>query len=84
MIQSTNFENLYGFEFSAMRTPTFGVKKNFPKGSIIKCHFYMRICHTKVQNTTIYYSGCSVSGRPVTFECINQFTQKKIDNCLFR
>jgi hypothetical protein len=35
----------------------------------------MRICHTKAQNTTIYYSGCSVSGRPVTFECINQFRQ---------
>jgi hypothetical protein len=26
MTQTTNFENLYGFELSAMSTPTFSVK----------------------------------------------------------
>jgi hypothetical protein len=34
MIQSTNFENLYGFEFSAMRTPTFGVKRTSQKAAL--------------------------------------------------
>jgi hypothetical protein len=33
MTQTTNFENLHGFEFSAMSTPTFSVKKTFQKAS---------------------------------------------------
>jgi hypothetical protein len=27
-------------------------KKNFPKGLIKKCHFFMRICHTKAHSTS--------------------------------
>jgi hypothetical protein len=34
MTQTTNFENLYGFEFSAMSTPTFSVKQTFQKASL--------------------------------------------------
>jgi hypothetical protein len=33
----------------------------------------VRICHTKAQSTSLYYSVCSVFGRLVTFECIEQF-----------
>jgi hypothetical protein len=35
----------------------------------------VRICHTKAQSTSLYYSGCSVFVRLVTFECIEQFLQ---------
>jgi hypothetical protein len=32
--QSTNFENLNGFEFSVISTPAFGVKITFQKASL--------------------------------------------------
>jgi hypothetical protein len=31
---TTNFENIYGFEFSAMSTPTFGEKNTFQGASL--------------------------------------------------
>jgi hypothetical protein len=34
MTQTTNFDNLYGFEFSAMSTQTFAVKETFLKASL--------------------------------------------------
>jgi hypothetical protein len=34
MTQTSNFENLYGFELSAMSPPTFGLKKPFQKASL--------------------------------------------------
>jgi hypothetical protein len=34
---------------------------------------FVRICHTKAQSTSLYYRGCSVFGRLVTFECLEQF-----------
>jgi hypothetical protein len=73
MTQINNFENLYGFESSAMSTQTFFCKKTFLKSIIKKCHFFLRICHTKAQSTSLYYSGCSVFERLVTFECVEQF-----------
>jgi hypothetical protein len=73
MTHTTNFENLYGFELSAMSPPAFGVKKTFQKASLKNVIFSFESVILRPRAPPIYYSGCSVFGRLVTFECIDQF-----------
>jgi hypothetical protein len=56
-----------------MSTPAFGEKRTFQEASLKNVIFSWESVILRPRAPPIYYSGCTVFGRLVTFECFDQF-----------